>query len=120
MSRKHERYYDFKDFGNAIKAARLAKGLSRNQVADKINIAPRYIASIENVGQHPSLQVFYELVTLLDISVDQFFFPDMEVEKSDQRRWLEALLDDMDNDDLQILTATAKKILEVKKKRENN
>lgn len=66
--------FDFKAFGQAIKAARKAKGISRNQLADKMNIAPRYIASIENSGQHPSLQIFYELVTLLDVSVDQFFF----------------------------------------------
>ena len=74
--------FDFKAFGQAIKAARKAKGISRNQLADKMNIAPRYIASIENSGQHPSLQIFYELVTLLDVSVDQFFFPDKETDKS--------------------------------------
>ncbi|MFR4028966.1 MAG: helix-turn-helix domain-containing protein, partial [Coprococcus sp.] len=49
--------YDFKAFGQAIKAARKAKGISRNQLADTLNIAPRYIASIENSGQHPSLQI---------------------------------------------------------------
>ena len=61
--------FDFKAFGQAIKAARKAKGISRNQLADQMHIAPRYIASIENSGQHPSLQIFYELVTLLDVSV---------------------------------------------------
>ena len=70
--------YDFKAFGQAIKAARKAKGISRNQLADRLNITPRYIASIENSGQHPSLQIFYELVTFLDVSVDQFFFPNAE------------------------------------------
>ena len=81
--------YDFKAFGQAIKAARKAKGISRNQLADQMHIAPRYIASIENSGQHPSLQIFYELVTLLDVSVDQFFFPNKEMGKSTQRRQLE-------------------------------
>ena len=65
--------YDFKAFGQAIKEARKAKGISRNQLADRLNIAPRYIASIENSGQHPSLQIFYELVTFLDVSIDQLF-----------------------------------------------
>ena len=32
--------YDFKAFGQAIKAARKAKGISRNQLADTLNIAP--------------------------------------------------------------------------------
>ncbi len=57
MKRQIEKY-DFKAFGQAIKAARKAKGILRNQLADQIHIAPRYIASIENSGQHPSLQRF--------------------------------------------------------------
>ena len=105
--------YDFKAFGQAIKAARKAKGISRNQLADQMHIAPRYIASIENSGQHPSLQIFYELVTLLDVSVDQFFFPNKETDKSTQRRQLESLLDDMSDKGLRIVTATAKEIKEV-------
>lgn len=106
--------YDFKAFGQAIKEARKAKGFSRNKLADTLNIAPRYIASIENSGQHPSLQIFYELVTLLDISVDQFFFPQRETDKSTQRRQLDSMLDDMSSRDLTIITATAKGINEAK------
>lgn len=105
--------YDFKAFGQALKAARKAKGISRNQLADQMHIAPRYIASIENSGQHPSLQIFYELVTLLDVSVDQFFFPNKETGKSTQRRQLESLLDEMSDKGLRIVTATAKEIKEV-------
>lgn len=104
--------YDFKAFGQAIKEARKAKGISRNQLADQMNIAPRYIASIENSGQHPSLQIFYELVTLLDVSVDQFFFPKNEIEKSTKRRQLDRLLDDMSDKGLRIVTATAREIKE--------
>ena len=105
--------FDFKAFGQAIKAARKAKGISRNQLADKMNIAPRYIASIENSGQHPSLQIFYELVTLLDVSVDQFFFPDKSAEKDTQRRQLDTLLDSMSEKGIRVVTATAKEIAEV-------
>lgn len=112
MKRQVEKY-DFKAFGQAIKAARKAKGISRNQLADQMHIAPRYIASIENSGQHPSLQIFYELVTLLDVSVDQFFFPKNEIEKSTQRRQLDTLLDDISDKGLRIITATAKEIKEV-------
>ena len=113
MKRKVEKY-DFKALGQAIKEARNIKGLSRNQLADIMNIAPRYIASIENSGKHPSLQIFYELVTVLDVSVDQFFFPNKKVDKSTQRRQLDSLLDEMDDNDLIIMTATAKGILETK------
>ena len=104
--------FDFKAFGQAIKAARKTKGISRNQLADTLNIAPRYIASIENSGQHPSLQILYELVTLLDVSVDQFFFPEREQEKSTRRRQLDTMLDTMSETDLKIMSATAKGIEE--------
>ena len=81
-------------------------------IRHKLNIAPRYIASIENSGQHPSLQILYELVTLLDVSVDQFFFPEREQEKSTRRRQLDTMLDGMSEKDLKILSATAKGIEE--------
>ena len=102
--------YDFKAFGQAIKEARKAKGISRNQLADRQNIAPRYIASIENSGQHPSLQIFYELVTFFDISVDQIFFPAKAPDKTTQRRQLDELLNGIDETDLVIVTDTIKGI----------
>ena len=104
--------YDFNAFGQAIKAARMAKGESRKNVSDDMNISPRYLANIENKGQQPSLQIFYELVTLLDVSVDQFFFPEREQEKSTRRRQLDTMLDTMSETDLKIMSATAKGIEE--------
>lgn len=105
--------YDFKAFGQAIKAARTSRGESRKDVSDAMNISPRYLANIENNGQHPSLQIFYELVTRYSISVDQFFFPNKDADKSTQRRQLDALLDGMSDTGIRIVTATAKEIAEV-------
>ena len=69
----------------------------------------------ENKGQQPSLQVFYDLVTRYHISVDQFFFPNDNAEKSTQRRQLDTLLDSMSDNGLRIVAATAKEITEVEK-----
>ena len=110
--------YDFKAFGQTIKEARKAKGISRNLLADRLNIAPRYIASIENSGQHPSLQIFYELVTFLDISVDQFFFPAKTPDKTTQRWQLDELLNGVDETDLVIVIDTVKGIQKAKEARE--
>lgn len=59
--------YDFKAFGAAIKAARKAKGISRNQLADRMGIAPRYIASIENSGQHPRKKTSQDILRMLPV-----------------------------------------------------
>ena len=91
MAKRPVPLYDFAAFGQAIKAARTARKESRKDVSDAMNISPRYLTNIENKGQQPSLQIFYELVTRYNISVDQFFFPNRDAEKSTQRRQLDAL-----------------------------
>lgn len=106
--------FDFHAFGQAIKKSRNEKGWTREELGAILGLTARYLVDIENEGQHPSLQVLYSLVTLFDISVDQFFFPNKEAEKDTQRRQLEHLLDDMDSRDLTIITATAKGIHETK------
>lgn len=100
--------YDFKAMGQAIKDARIKKGWTREQLAQEIDLAPRYIMSLENTGQHPSFQVFVTLMMLFNISVDQFLFPDTKKEKSTRRRQLDAMLDEQDERDYIVMEATAK------------
>ena len=63
MTKRPVEKYDFKAFGQVIKAARTERKESRKKVSDEMFISPRYLANIENKGQQPSLQVFYDLVT---------------------------------------------------------
>ena len=84
MAKRPVPLYDFKAFGAAIKAARKEYGESRKKVSDELYISPRYLANIENKGQQPSLQVFYD-----------------------------ALLDGMSDKGIRIVTATAREITEV-------
>ena len=111
MAKRPVPLYDFKAFGAAIKAARKEYGESRKKVSDELYISPRYLANIENKGQQPSLQVFYDLVT----RYHQFFFPNSDAEKSTNRRQLDALLDGMSDKGIRIVTATAREITEVEK-----
>lgn len=68
MAKRPVTLYDFKAFGATIKAARKEYKGSRKMVCDELYISPRYLANIENEGQQPSLQVFYDLVTRYHIS----------------------------------------------------
>ena len=115
--RKKEDKYDFRAFGLAIKEARKKQGLTREQVGAMIEIDPRYLTNIENKGQHPSLQIFFELMLRYHISVDQFLL-ETPPEKNTQRRQLDALLDGMSDTGIRIVTATAKEISEVEKEGE--
>ena len=112
--RNKDEIYDFRALGQAIKEARIKQGMTREQAASIIHIDPRYLTNIENKGQHPSLHIFYKLITLFNISVDQFFYPDVKPAKSTKRRQVDSLLDTLDEKDLMIIEATANGILKTK------
>ena len=53
-------------------------------------------------GQHPSLNIFYQLMTMFHISVDQFFFPDMGADDACKKR-INVLLNSMDEKELRLV-----------------
>ena len=112
--RKKEDKYDFRAFGLAIKEARKKQGLTREQVGAMIEIHPRYLTKIENKGQHPSLQVLYDLVSLLNVSVDEFFLSSDSLAKSSRRRQLESKIDNFTDADLVIMESVADGIVKYK------
>lgn len=73
---------------------------------------------IENEGQHSSLQLFVQLITLFDISADQYIFPDTQTLKSTQRRRIDALLNKLDDMGLTIVEGTATTICKIKEQTE--
>ena len=98
--------FDFTPIGQAIKKAREARGMTREQLSGIIGYAPRHIQSIENEGQYPSIELFIQLITMFDVSVDEYIFPDNEVKKSSVRRRLDAQLDNLDDKELSVKEAT--------------
>ncbi|WP_275386068.1 helix-turn-helix domain-containing protein [Enterococcus faecalis] len=112
--RKKEDKYDFRAFGLKIKESRMKQGLTREQVGAKIEIDPRYLTNIENKGQHPSIQVLYDLVSLLHVSVDEFFLPANNLVKSSRRIQVEKLMDDFTDKELMLMESLAHGIKESK------
>ena len=82
--KKDTHSFDFRPLGLAIREAREKAGLSRNDLGDKVFYGERHIADIENIGKHPSFQLFHDLVTMFHISVDEYFYPQEKAEKAMQ------------------------------------
>ena len=103
----------FDRLGSVLKAARNEKGLTREQLAEIINITPRYLMSIENENKKPSYDVLFRLVRELGISTDTIFYPENQYAdtKVDQ---LIRLLYLCDERELNVTTATIKALLENK------
>ena len=105
---------DFKPYGAAIKAGRTKQKESRNKAADALFISPRYLANIENKGQHPSVQVFLELMSRYHVSVDQVLYGEEATGKSTERMQFDVLLDELTDTEIKILTATAQALLDAR------
>lgn len=112
--RKKEDKYDFRAFGLAINEARLKRGLTREQVGALIEIDPRYLTNIENKGQHPSIQVLYDLVSLLHVFVDEFFLPANNLVKSTRRLQIEKYMDSFTDKELSLMESLASGINEAR------
>ena len=104
-ARNNDFDFDFTPIGQAIKKARTSQGMTREQLARIVDYDPRHLQAIENEGQYPSLELFIQLVTMFNISVDEYIFPQKEVKKSSVRRRLDAQLDILDDRELSVIEA---------------
>ena len=100
----------FDRLGSILKAARKAKGLTREQLAETTNITPRYLMSIENENKKPSYDLLFRLVRELGISSDTIFFPELE-SKSSELEQLNNLLCLCDEYQINVVKATVKALL---------
>ena len=87
-------------------------------MGDEMFLSPRYLANIENKGQHPSVQIFLELMARYHVSVDQILFGEEAGGKTTARRQLDALADDLNDTEIGIIIATAQALLDARKKGE--
>jgi transcriptional regulator with XRE-family HTH domain len=100
----------FDKLGRILKDARLAKELTREQLAEIISITPRYLMSIENENKKPSYNLLFRLIRELNISADTIFYPEAQHlnSKIEQITKLLCLCDDRE---LNIATATIHALL---------
>ena len=110
---RDERRLDFRDIGVAIKKAREDAGMTQEQLAYIIDRDPRTVMYHENDGQHPSLNVFYQLVTMFDISVDEFFYLNMGADDACKKR-INVMLSSMDAKDLHLVENLIRTVKETK------
>lgn len=58
-----------------LKEIRLAKGLSRAELAETVGISVRFISFLEMGLRKPSISVAFKIANALGTSVDEIFLP---------------------------------------------
>ena len=70
---------DLRQLGEAIRAARMKKGLTQEALAERLDITPIHLKNMEGHRRLPSVPLLFELMKILDLSVDELVFPDRSV-----------------------------------------
>ena len=107
---QNEKRFDFHGLGLALKKAREEKGWTQAYVAELVDRDSRTIMNIENKGQYPSFDLFVKLITMFDVSVDQFIHADGGARSSSCRKHIDVLLNSMNEKELVVIEATAEGI----------
>ena len=70
----------------AIEHARNDKGLTREDLAERIRKSERYVVAIERGERPPSLKTCYQIVRCLGISADKLFYPEATLDENSATR----------------------------------
>lgn len=66
--------------GETIQQARVKKGWTQEQLAELLEISQIHLANIEGGRRNPSVPLLFQMMELLDFSVDGLVFPQGEGE----------------------------------------
>lgn len=72
---------DYISIGRKIANGRSIKGLTQEELAEKINSNAGYISNIETGKKKPSLRMLINIVNVLDISLDYLVMNELENKK---------------------------------------
>lgn len=98
-------------FGQIIKDARQAAGLTQDDLAEQSGVTTRYIMAIENENRQPSMKVLFKLIRALKISADTIFYP--EIQHADKKKeHLIHMIQLCDERETKVATATIRALLD--------
>ncbi len=61
--------------GEAIRSARIRKGYTQEHLAELLDITPGHLQHMESERRKPSVPMLFQMMELLDFSVDALVFP---------------------------------------------
>ena len=88
--------------GARIKEIRIGKRITQEQLAEKININPKYLSSIERGKENPTLDILIKIAKSLDVNLDDIFKL-VQIEDPAKRKILiKSLLNEADSEQLKL------------------
>ncbi len=95
---------DYKDIGQRIKAKRIEKGFTQEQLSEMVDIGPSHMSHIESGSTVPSFDVFISILNALECSADELLCRETVAAKPLLNSWLSELVADCDPTEVKILS----------------
>ena len=73
-------------YSENIKRRRIEKGLTQEQLAEKIGMSPKYISDIETARKPGSLDTIIQIANILDFEIYEIFLPSSKTISYDSKR----------------------------------
>jgi transcriptional regulator with XRE-family HTH domain len=96
--------------GSRIKHLRKAKGLSQEELSEKVGLSSKYLSSIERGNENPTLDTFMKLAQALNVEIYELFNYASERSLKDSKKFLLELIRDSDKEKLDLAARILKGI----------
>ncbi|MCM1252312.1 MAG: helix-turn-helix domain-containing protein [Clostridium sp.] len=85
---------DYYTIGQRIRKIRKARGLSQENLAEKVGISTTHMSHIETANTKMSLPTFAKIASVLEVRTDELLYGDRPQERSASIAYITELLDD--------------------------
>lgn len=97
---------DYVEIGARIRAKRLAKGFTQEQLANIIQVGTTHISHIETGNTKMSIESFIAIVNALDCSADELLCREINTARPIFSSWLSELVEDCTPQEAKIIADT--------------
>jgi len=89
--------------GTRIQKIRNQKGLTQDQLSEKVNISPKYLSSIERGKENPTLNTLINIAEKLSVDVEEFFTEIQLEDPQITKEMVLALIGEANEDQLKVI-----------------
>ena len=94
---------NYKKLGKRISFARIATGMTQEDLAERVNCSPSYISYIETGSKHVSMDYFVRIANVLGCTADELLIDQLEKTLPVKSYKFAALLQDCEEFEQQII-----------------
>lgn len=97
---------DYKNIGARIRAVRLERKMTQEQLASAVGVGVTHISHIETGNSIPSLQVTVDVINALSCSADELLCVDVVAARPHLNSWLGDLVSDCSDTETKLIIDT--------------